>query len=219
MFDLKSMMNKSIKVYIADDHNIIAQGLGALIQQIPEVEKVLIFDDGKQLYEACRTSLPDVVFLDFEMPNWNGRKTLIELKALYPKLHCIILSMYNEKEIIDDCIKKGASGYLNKDCTIDELREAIQNPDEVYFSKGVLQHLSGYTKNNNSSSSYNSPLLTEREYEVLSLLCEGLTPKEIGLKIFISHRTVETHKTSIMEKFGVNSVGKLISVAYKNKIV
>lgn len=208
-----------LNIYLADDHNIVAQGLASLIQQIPEVSNLKVFLNGKNLFDACLLEQPDVVFLDIEMPIWDGRKTLVELRNKFPIIRCNMLSMNNEKAIIDDCITKGALGYLSKDCTIDELKEAILNTSEVYFSKDVLKHLSGYGKTREDQQFLLNEPLTEREVEVLTLLCDGLSPKEIANKIHLSPRTVETHKTAIMQKFDVNSVGKLISVAIKNKVI
>ena len=129
-----------------------------------------------------------------------------------------MLSILNEKFIIEDCIKKGASGYLNKDCSLQELSEAIQSTaGEVYYSKEVLKILSGIHKPTGGFTL--SEPLSERESEILGLLCEGLSPKEIAGKLFLSTRTIETHKTNIMQKFDVSTVGKLISLAIKNKIV
>lgn len=207
-----------LKIFLADDHNIVAQGLASLINQIPDIGILKIFNNGKELFDACLTEQPDVVFLDIEMPVWDGRKALVELKIKFPNIRCYILSMLNEKAIIDDCISKGAYGYLSKNCTLDELQEAINNTSGIYFSKEVLTHLSGYgTTKKEKVFLLNEPL-TDREKEVLSLLCEGLSPKEIAEKLFVSNRTIDTHKTNIMQKFEVNSVGKLISVAIKNKI-
>jgi DNA-binding NarL/FixJ family response regulator len=208
-----------LKVYLADDHNIVAQGLASLIRQISTVDELKVFQNGKNLFDACLLEQPDVVFLDIEMPIWDGRKTLVELRNKFPIIRCNMLSMNNEKAIIDDCITKGALGYLSKDCTIDELKEAILNTSEVYFSKDVLKHLSGYGKTREDQQFLLNEPLTEREVEVLTLLCDGLSPKEIANKIHLSPRTVETHKTAIMQKFDVNSVGKLISVAIKNKVI
>ncbi|MCB0381372.1 MAG: response regulator transcription factor [Flavobacteriales bacterium] len=208
-----------LKVYLADDHNIVAQGLASLIRQISTVDELKVFQNGKNLFDACLHEQPDVVFLDIEMPIWDGRKTLVELRNKFPIIRCNMLSMNNEKAIIDDCISKGALGYLSKDCTIDELKEAILNTSEVYFSKDVLKHLSGYGKTREDQKFLLNEPLTEREVEVLTLLCDGLSPKEIANKIHLSPRTVETHKTAIMQKFEVNSVGKLISVAIKNKVI
>ncbi len=212
-------MKTKLKIYLADDHNIVAQGLASIIRQIPEVGELEVFQNGKNLFDACLVKQPDVVFLDIEMPIWDGRKTLVELKNKFPDLRCNMLSMNNEKAIIDDCISKGASGYLSKDCTLDELQEAIINSAEIYFSKEVLKHLSGYGKTKGEQQFLLIEPLTEREVEVLTFLCDGLSPKEIANKINLSPRTVETHKTAIMQKFDVNSVGKLISVAIKNKVI
>ncbi len=208
-----------IKVYIADDHNLVVKGIANIMLQMPEISALEIFQDGKQLFDACTVSPPDLVFLDLSMPVWDGRKTLLELKATYPELRCIILSMNNEKEVIDDCIAKGAVGYLHKDCTEAELREAINTTDNIYFSKDVLKTLSGYSINDTKQHFQLLEPLTDREKEILQFLCEGMTPREIAAKVFLSPRTIETHKKNIMDKFHVNSVGKLISVALKNNFI
>lgn len=208
------------RVYIADDHNIVAKGISEIISKISEVGEVQIFQNGKELFDACCKTTPTIVFLDMGMPVWDGKTTLIELKKKFPDLRCMMLSMYNEKEIINDCIRNGASGYLNKDCSEEELRQAVTLKDGVYFSKEVLTTLGGFDEQPKDSTLFQlKEQLSEREFEILTLLCEGMTPKEIADKVFLSHRTVETHKTSIMTKFDVNSVGKLISIALKNKIV
>ncbi|MDN4166208.1 response regulator transcription factor [Cytophagales bacterium LB-30] len=206
-----------VLIYLADDHNIVAEGLAALLNGLEGVEKVQLFKNGQELYNQCREKMPDIVFLDLEMPVWDGRKTLIELKRDFSSVSCFILSMLNEKYLIEDCIAKGASGFLNKDCSLQELAEAINLPKgEIYYSKEVLKVLSGIKA---SSGFALAEPLSEREKEILQLLCEGLAPKEIGEKLFLSPRTVETHKTNIMQKFNVNTVGKLISIAIKNKLV
>ncbi len=206
-------------IFIADDHNIVAKGIASIFQKIDSKLKVEIFSNGKELYDACEKQLPHIVFLDIDMPVWDGRKTLVELKKTFPQLRCMMLSMNNEKEIIDDCINNGANGYLNKDCTETELYEAITTKEEIYFSLDVLKKLSGYQKTNNIHKLNLQEPLTDRELEILALFCEGLSPKEIGEKIYLSPRTVETHKKNIMHKMDVNSIGKLISVALKNKLV
>ena len=212
-------MNTSYTVYLADDHTIVAQGIGALIKQIPGVTELNIFSNGKDLFDACSGQLPTHVFLDLEMPVWDGRTTLTALKDKYPALRCLILSMLNEKAIIEDCLAKGASGYLNKDCSVVELQEAIFSTDDFYLSKEALKSISGFGRKIVSKEYQLSEPLTERELEVLALLCEGLSPKEIATKIYLSPRTVETHKKNIMQKMEVNSIGKLISVALKNKLI
>lgn len=212
-------MSNSKLIYLADDHNIVAKGLASIMQKIVGVSSIQIFQNGKELFDACQEILPSLVFIDINMPVWDGRKTLVELKKSFPELRCYILSMNNEKEIIDDCIEKGASGYLNKDYSEDELTEAIFSTSQnFYFSKEVLKIISGYGVVIKKTIALHEPL-TEREHEVLKLLCEGLNPKEISEKLFLSPRTVETHKKHIMFKFDVTTIGKLISVALKNNLV
>ena len=209
---------QGVNVYIADDHNIVAQGIASLLKQTSLVAQVTIFKNGQDLFKHCAIQIPHIVFLDLEMPGWDGRKTLVEIKKNYPAVLCYMLSMLNEKFIIEDCIKKGASGYLNKDCSLQELSEAIESPaGEVYYSKEVLKILSGIHQPTGVFTL--SEPLSERESEVLGLLCKGLSPKEIAGKLFLSIRTIETHKTNIMQKFDVGTVDKLISLAIKNKVV
>lgn len=212
-------MEKKIIVYLADDHHIVAKGIAEIIKKIAGIAAVKIFANGHDVFNACVAQLPHVVFLDIDMPIWDGRKALVAIKEKFPDLRCIILSMNNEKAIIEDCIKIGANGYLNKDCTEVELQEAIFSTEPVYFSKEVLKHLSGYGEKKAIDAFTMVEPLTDRELEILSLLCEGLSPKEIADKIYLSPRTVETHKKNIMFKMDVNSIGKLISVALKNKLI
>lgn len=214
-----SILPTNLHLYLADDHQVVAQGIASLLRQIPTIAAVQVFKDGHDLYQACLVQTPDIVFLDIEMPKWDGLETLKNLKIKFPALRCYMLSMLNEKAVIDNCIEKGASGYLSKDCTIEELAEAIGSEGELYFSKEVLKVLSGYSNKKKETLFQLSEPLTERELEILKWLCDGFSPKEIAEKIFLSPRTVETHKAKLMEKFDVNSVGKLISVAIKNKIV
>ena len=206
-------------IYLADDHNLVAKGIASIMLQITNIESVEIFSNGKALYDACVKKLPTVVFLDVEMPIWDGRTTLVALKEKFPTLRCLMLSMLNEKLMIEDCLEKGASGYLNKDCSVIELQEAIFSTNEYYFSKEALKSMSGFTKKTIEKDYQLTEPLTERELEILALLCEGLSPREIADKIYLSPRTVETHKKNIMQKMEVNSIGKLISVALKNNLI
>lgn len=215
------MSDLKLKIYLADDHELVAKGIAQILYELDCVKSVRSFENGKELYKAVLAEVPDVVFLDMEMPEWDGIKTLEELKINYSSLPCIILSMLDEKSVIEESIKKGASGYLHKDCNAEELQEAILAVlnGKIYFSQRAQKSLVGQRK---SMASENLKLIgpiTERELEVLKLICDGLSSKEIGEKLFVSHRTVETHKNNVMQKFGVNTTGKLISLAIKNKIV
>ncbi|WP_226389674.1 response regulator [Penaeicola halotolerans] len=206
-----------MKIYIADDHSLVAQGIASLLKKVEKVSSVHTFKNGKLLYDAALIDTPDVVFLDIEMPVWDGRTTLSALKSKFPFLPCLMLSMMNDKYLIKDCISRGAVGYLNKDCKLEELTEALEREnEEIFYSKEVLKVLSGVNEPVNENISHEP--LSDREKEVLKLLCEGLSAREIGEKLYISTRTVETHKMNTMQKLHVNSVGKLISYAFKNNL-
>lgn len=213
-------IGKELTIYIADDHALVAQGVASLLSKLEQVSEIKLFANGKELYKACLIKRPDFVFLDLEMPVWGGVETLLELQKSLPQVPVLILSMLNEKVIIEDCVEKGALAYLHKDCSYEEICEALNtvSTGEVYYSREVLKVLAGL-KNTATTSLSLSEELSEREMEILSLICDGFSPKEIAEKLFLSPRTVETHKNNIMQKFGVGSVGKLISLAIKNKIV
>jgi two-component system response regulator NreC len=207
-------------IYLADDHELVATGIASIICNCLPKAKVTTFKNGQLLYQKAEKEVPDLVFLDYEMPVWDGKTTLIELKKKHPELPILMLSMLNEKAIIQSCITHGAIGFLNKDCSLDEFKMAIENAfsGTVFYSREVLKSLSGTASNSVNNHSHIEEL-TERELDVLRLLCEGMSPKEIGEKLFLSPRTVEKHKDNIMQKMEVSSVAKLISVALKNKLI
>lgn len=209
----------SLKIFLADDHQLVANGIASLLKEIDFVSSVSIFSNGKELTQALKAEIPDFILLDVEMPIFNGIQTIELISNLYPSIPCCMLSMVNDKTIIEKCIELGASGFLNKDCSTHELHEAISSiqKGEIYYSKEALKSLCGLKKP--MSENQNLFEISDRELEVLALLCDGSSPKEIADKLFLSHRTVETHKNNIMKKFEVNSVTKLISIALKNKIV
>lgn len=207
-------------IFLADDHELVAQGLSTLLLQLVDVGQVIPFKNGKDLYQACLNQKPDFIFLDYEMPVWDGKETLIQLKKSFPKIPVLILSMLDEKSIIQECIQLGAIGYLHKDSSITELEDALKKATEgeIFYSEEVKKALKGGSKVSSNQFSLKDELST-REKEILKLLCDGLSPKEIAAQLFLSQRTIETHKTNIMQKFDVNSISKLISLSIKNRIV
>ena len=210
-----------LTIYLADDHQLVADGLSQVLKTIEGVKSVRVFENGKELYKAVMSQIPDIVLLDIEMPEWDGIHTLEQLKSNYSNIPCLMLSMLDEKSVIEECIKKGASAYLHKDSKASELKEALETvcQGNIYFSQEALKVLSGKRKSMAPDDFELLEPITERELEILGHLCDGLTSKEIGLKLFVSHRTVETHKNNLMQKFAVKTTGKLISLAIKNKII
>lgn len=212
-------MEAKRNVFLADDHTLVGQGLAAILEKIQGIASVRLFTNGKDLYRATLAEKPDFVILDLDMPEWNGLETLAKLKSAWPEIKCIILSMIDEKSVIEECISLGAISYLHKDCTQQDLESALQSAlaGNIFYSKVVIDALKG-SRRNRQEGLYKHEPLTDREREVLKWICDGLSVKEISDKMFVSQRTVETHKYNLMKKFDVKSAGKLIAIAIKQKI-
>lgn len=213
-------MNQTISIYLADDHELVANGITLVLKKSFSHCSVETFRNGQLLFESTKEKQPDLIFLDYEMPVWDGKTTLIALQQKFPQIPVLMLSMVNEKFVIQDCINHGALGFVNKDCTVEEFKSAIDSAmnGKVYYSREVLKVLSGIEPTAFNQTVFKHDL-SEREMDVLRLLCDGLSPREIGEKIFLSPRTVEKHKDNIMSKLELNSVAKLIAFSLKNKIV
>lgn len=211
---------KPLTIYLADDHEIVAKAIAGLLLSLKTVESVKTYSNGKDLYEDCLKSMPDLIILDLEMPVWNGIQTLEKLKEI-GQTPVILLTMNDEKAVVEEAFKKGAQGYLHKNCTIGELSQAIESirSGTLFLSEEIKKIMVGIRQAPAPVMSSLSEPLTGKEFEVLQLICEGLSSKEIGEKLFLSPRTVETRKQSLMDKFNVRTTGKLIATAIKNKIV
>lgn len=210
-----------MKIYLADDHELVANGLAGLLNESRLNSVVRIFSNGKDLYKAVLSEQPKMIFLDVEMPIWNGIETLRNLKEEFPSIPCLMLSMVEEISIIETCLTIGANGFLHKNSSAEELANAITTAlrGEIFLSNETTQILNGLKRTNASSDFELKEPLSQREIDVLKLLCDGMTSKEIGDQLFISHRTVEVYKNNLLQKFNVKTSGKLIALAIKNKII
>jgi DNA-binding NarL/FixJ family response regulator len=206
-------------IYLADDHAIVAQGVAQLLLSLPNVQEVIVFNSGKALYEATQQKLPTLIILDIEMPEWTGIDTLKKIKSEFD-VPCIMLSMNDEKYIIQECMKLGAIGFMPKDCNVEELSEAIDVVIDggTYLGEKIEKILATKKTVDNDVFELTTDI-TKRELEILENLCDGLTCKDIADKLYLSIRTVETHKKSIMAKFDAHTTGKLVSLAFKHKFV
>jgi DNA-binding NarL/FixJ family response regulator len=213
-------MDNKVTVYLADDHHLIAEGIATLLNNIDVIKSVKIFHNGKLLFKEFNTERPNLCILDIEMPEWDGITTLKEIRKNYPEIPVLMLSMVEERSIIEECLKIGAKGYMHKDSDKNEFKAAIDSilRGEVFLSSEAQKIIEGIRISSNAALELTEPL-TQRELEILKLICDGQTSKEIGESLFLSPRTVETHKTHLMQKFNVNSTGKLISIAIKSKLV
>ncbi len=209
------------QIYIADDHEIVAQGISALVSKVLETEAVQVVKNGEELIRKVLSKKPSLVILDVEMPVKDGLETLKDLRSRGYTFPVLMLSMVEEQAIIQSAMDLGANGYLHKDCSEEELKEALEaaSRNEFYLSKEAKSAMVGIKsakQPHGYSQAYN---ITKRELEVLELICEGLTSKEVGNKLFISARTVESHKENLMQKLDVNSSSKLVAKALKNQLV
>jgi len=208
-----------VLIYIAEDHQIVAKGMEQLLQSIGGYD-ISLLKNGQELLEAVQKKEPDIIFLDIEMPVLNGIDTLKLLRETNSSIRVLMLTMLEELAIVDTCFKLGANGFIHKDCSIDELKLAIDTVQigNSFISKQMQELMLKIPANKARKDTF-SIQLTIREKEILGLICEGLTSKEIGDQLFISHRTVETHKDNMMRKLDVNSTAKLISIALKMKLI
>jgi DNA-binding NarL/FixJ family response regulator len=213
-------MNK-IKVLLVDDHQIIIDGLKLVLQKTDDIEVSGEANNGKEAIHLAGLLHFDVILMDIDMPVMNGIDTLKNLRKSGFNTKVIILSMHHEAGMVKNLIALGADGYLLKNAGADEVTLAIRKvmTGKQHFSSDVTISM----LNTHSQQPIINPipeiLLTSRETEILQLIAKGFSNKEIGKSLFISHRTVDTHRTNLMSKLGVNNVAGLVTYAIKNGIV
>jgi len=210
-----------IKVLLADDHQIIVDGLKSLLQNTADIQVAGEANNGREVLRLLGILKIDVILMDIDMPVMNGIDALKEIKRTLPGIKVIILSMHQEAGMIKSLMTIGADGYILNSTSQDELIGAIRKvaAGQPYFSPEVTLSLLNTPQNNLQSSKQQTEMLTDREEEILKLIAEGFSNKEIGTKLFISHRTVDTHRTNLMKKLNANNIAGLISYAIKNGMV
>jgi two-component system response regulator NreC len=206
----------SIRIIIVDDHGIIRQGLCSLLESQPDIEVIGQADDGHNAIELVREMQPDIVTMDVTMPNLNGIDATRQIKQLFPKVRVIGLSGHTANSFVIGMLKAGASAYVLKHYLFDDLLEAIQvvSRGGRYLSPEVTKGIVGnYVRL--ISESDGSPLgtLSEREREVLQLIAEGKSTKQIALDLHVSAKAVESNRRKIMQKLNSNSIAKLVKLA------
>jgi two-component system response regulator NreC len=210
-----------IKVLIVDDHQLFREGIVTLLFSAENIEVIAQAEDGLDAIEKAKHYKPDVVILDIAMPRMNGIEATKKLKAQMPGIKIITLSMHSEKQYVKGVLEAGADGYLLKNCTYRQLTDAIQS---VYDGKKYLSEditamiINGYlTPSGSEASEYEK--LSDREKELFLLFAEGKSTREIGDLLFISVKTVNTHKQNILEKLELKSNADLIKYALKNGLI
>jgi len=202
-------MNK-IKIAIVDDHQLFRDGIHSLLSKHDEFEIVISSENGKDFFEALKKgNLPEILLLDLTMPEMNGFEVLIRLKKKYPKIKAIAISMHDDGNYIMQSIRGGAFGYLLKNADEEELLLAIDTVlnGNKYFNQEISQKMINIM----SLEGVSPKKLSPKEMEILKLIADGQTTKEIAQKLFISTRTVETHRNNMMRKLEVKNTPELIN--------
>jgi len=209
------------KVLIADDHQLFREGLVNLISSAPDIEVIAEAKDGKEAAERTKKMKPDVVLIDIGMPVMNGIEATRIIKKNDPNIKVIAVSMHSDRQFVKGILEAGADGYLLKNCTYRQLIEAIQSvvSGKKYLSDDITELvIQGYLDPVEENSDGQAEL-SEREAEVLKLYAEGKTTREISEKLFISVKTVGTHKQHIFEKLGLKSNADMVKYAIKEGLI
>ncbi|MDO9255995.1 MAG: response regulator transcription factor [Bacteroidales bacterium] len=216
---------EKIKLILVDDHQLVRTGIANLLAGETGFEIIGEAADAKDLFELLRKSQPDITVLDIALPGMSGIEITKKLHNDYPGIRILILSMHTSEEFIFNAINSGARGYLPKNTSRKELIEAIYaiHRGEEFFAESISNViLKSYIKKAKSDSQEdenNENLLSKREIEVLKLFAEGMTNQEIADKLFISIRTVESHKNHIMARLELKTTVDLVKFAIRNNIV
>ncbi|HCY75821.1 MAG TPA: DNA-binding response regulator [Ignavibacteriales bacterium] len=216
------MKNNSIKILIADDHELFRKGIISLLLGEADIEIIGEANDGKDLIYKYLKLKPDLVISDISMPELSGLEAVSTIHASYPDVKAIFLSMYAGEDYIYHCLQAGGLGLINKDIPKEELLSAIHtviNGDKYFgkeFSDEKIQKLiSNYEMQLDTKEFIPNLDLTEKEVEILLLIAEGLSSNDIADKLFIAKRTVDTHRTHIMQKLDLSSTPQLFKYATK----
>ena len=218
------MTTDRIRVLIADDHKIIRVGLQGILQKTSDIEVVGEAEDGLEVLEILRKTVTDVVLMDIDMGRTGGIETTRKVKEAFPDVQVLALTIHEEQDHIIQMLEAGASGYLLKNTGTEELLAAIRAvvKGDSYYSKSVsaslLQALTNLKSKSSQRINKDTPL-SAREIEVLRLIAQECSNGEIAEKLFISIRTVDTHRRNILEKLQVKNTAGLVKYAIEKAII
>ncbi len=208
----------AVRILLADDHKIVRDGLRSLLEKQQGMEVVGEAENGRLALELARQKKPDVVIMDVSMPDLNGIEATRQMLAAQPGVRVIALSMHSDRRLVAGMLQAGASGFLLKDCAFDELARAINAvmSNQPYLSPRITGTvIQDYVRRMTPSESSTADALTKREREVLQLLAEGWSPRQIGTHLYVGTKTVETHRRRIMQKLGLHSIAELTKYAVR----
>jgi two-component system response regulator NreC len=208
----------NIKIILADDHQIVRQGLRTLLAAEPDMEVVAEADNGRAVLKLAQELVPNVVIMDISMPDMNGIEATRQILADSPGVKVIALSMHSDSLFVLNMLKAGASGYLLKDCALEELVKAIRTvvAKKTYLSPGISDIvIKDFVSGRAATDTSAFAILTAREREVLQLMAEGKNTNQIADFLCISIKTVEAHRKQMMNKLDLHSVAELVKYAIR----
>lgn len=213
-------------ILVVDDHQLVLDGLVSIVKEMNDFEIIASARNGKEGLQLAETFKPEIILMDIDMPVMNGLEATRRIKSSVKDSKIIMLTMHNEASLIKKVMDIGADGYLLKNSDREEFHNALcsVSKGKSYFSAEVTERLLNPSLNKNSTFETDTDTiqlakLTEREIDILKLIAEGLSNKEVGDKLFISHRTVDTHRTNLMKKLDVHNIAGLIKFAIKNGMI
>ena len=212
----------SIRVLVVDDHKIMREGLRSLLEKQPDIEVVAEAENAQQALKLAQEMTPDLAIIDVVMPSLNGIEATRRILSKVPAVKVIALSMYADKRFVMEMLRAGASGYLLKDCAFEELDEAIRTvtQDRTYITPRIVDIIvKDYFSQVEKPSSSAVSALTSRQYEVLQLLAEGKTTREIAHQMSLSVKTIESHRQQIINKLNIHSIAGLTKYAIREGLI
>jgi DNA-binding NarL/FixJ family response regulator len=217
-------MTGKTRILIADDHELVRQGVRHTLESVPEWEVVGEASNGPEAIDLSEKTLPDVVVLDLTMPGMSGLDAIRPILKASPETRILVVSIHDSDELIHEVLAAGARGYLLKSDAARDLISAVQSllAGRVFFTAKVSQALIHHYVQAHAPAASAVALvtrLTTREQEIVRLVAKGMTNKEVATQLNISVRTVESHRSNIMEKLGIHSVSDLILYAVRQKLI
>lgn len=213
---------EKIKVFLADDHKILRESLVILLSQKEDIEVIGEAGDGQEAYRKIAELKPDIAVLDISIPRLNGLDLAAKLKSEMPEVRTVILTMHKTEECVTRALCAGVRGYVLKDNALEELIECIET---VYAGKTFLSQdvtgfvVDGFVNNLKDAAASQAEAVSAREREVLQLLAEGKSNKDISAALNLSIKTVETHRANIMRKLGFRNLADLVLYAVRNHMI
>lgn len=213
---------EKIKVFLADDHKILRESLVILLSQKENIQVIGEASEGQEAYRKINELKPEIAVLDISLPQLNGLDLAAKLRSELPKVKVVILTMHKAEEFVTKALLTGVKGYVLKDNALEELITCIEavHRGKVYLSEDVTQFVvDGFIKNLQEAGLSQDEGISAREREVLQLLAEGQSNKEISASLNLSIKTVETHRANIMRKLGFRNITDLVLYAVRNHII